>query len=77
MKFVIIGIIRVYQVIFSPDKGIFRALYPSRGGCVMYPTCSEYMILAIWKYGSVKGVLRGIARIGRCHPFQKKLVDMP
>ncbi|MCD7866500.1 MAG: membrane protein insertion efficiency factor YidD [Clostridiales bacterium] len=36
--------------------------------CVYEPSCSEYMILAVEKYGAVRGVIRGIRRIYRCHP---------
>ena len=70
--------IKVYQKIFSPDKGFLRFMYPNnRGYCVMYPSCSEYMELAIEKYGLISGVRRGIGRITRCHPYQKKLIDPP
>jgi hypothetical protein len=77
MHTVLILSIRAYQYLISPDKGLLRGLYPFRGACAMYPSCSEYMILAIEKYGSMKGFYLGIRRIGRCHPFQKNLVDIP
>lgn len=38
--------------------------------CRFEPTCSEYMIQAIQRFG-LKGVLLGGARIMRCHPFAK------
>ncbi len=66
-----------YQRTFSPDRGALRGLYSFRGACVMYPSCSEYMLLSIKKHGTVKGISLGILRIGRCHPFQKKLIDEP
>lgn len=34
--------------------------------CRFEPSCSEYMILSLSKYGAVKGVVRGISRIWRC-----------
>ena len=77
MKTVLIAVVVVYQRIFSPDQGLLRGLYPFQGACAMYPSCSEYMILSIKKNGSIKGVFFGILRIGRCHPFQKNLVDIP
>ncbi|OGZ05039.1 MAG: hypothetical protein A2942_03470 [Candidatus Lloydbacteria bacterium RIFCSPLOWO2_01_FULL_50_20] len=77
MKNILISVVVFYQRIFSPDKGILRQLYPFRGACVMYPSCSEYMLLAVKKYGLFKGFFLGIYRIGRCHPFQKKLIDPP
>lgn len=38
-----------------------------RSACVFTPSCSQYMILAIHKYGLVKGVLKGTHRLLRCH----------
>ncbi|HHF98375.1 MAG TPA: membrane protein insertion efficiency factor YidD [Candidatus Aerophobetes bacterium] len=37
--------------------------------CRFYPTCSEYTLQAIEKYGARRGVLLGFKRILRCHPF--------
>lgn len=37
--------------------------------CRYHPTCSEYMLQSIKKYGTARGVARGIARLLRCHPF--------
>ncbi|MBO5629787.1 MAG: membrane protein insertion efficiency factor YidD, partial [Aeriscardovia sp.] len=39
--------------------------------CRYVPTCSEYAIIAIEKYGPVKGRYLAIKRILRCHPFHK------
>ncbi|MBQ9762653.1 MAG: membrane protein insertion efficiency factor YidD [Oscillospiraceae bacterium] len=36
--------------------------------CVFEPSCSEYMILAVNKYGFCRGVIKGIRRLRRCHP---------
>ncbi len=77
MKNPLLFFIGIYQRVFSPDKGILRGLYPFSGACIMYPSCSEYMRLAIEKHGTAKGFMMGVLRIGRCHPFQKKLVDVP
>ncbi|MBQ9495420.1 MAG: membrane protein insertion efficiency factor YidD [Treponema sp.] len=52
--------IRAYQICISP-------LLPS---CCRYtPTCSQYAIDAIQKYGPCKGLFLAIKRIFRCHPF--------
>ncbi len=37
--------------------------------CRFYPTCSEYALQAVDKYGVIKGTLKALARIVRCHPF--------
>lgn len=39
--------------------------------CIYVPTCSEYAIDAITKYGAIKGGFLAIKRILRCHPFAK------
>lgn len=58
----LIEIIRFYQRNISP-------FLPST--CKYYPTCSKYAILAIEKYGPIKGSLLAIWRILRCNPFSK------
>lgn len=55
-----IGAIRIYQ------KTLSLALPPS---CRFYPSCSEYTLQAIAKYGVLKGGWLGVRRILRCHPF--------
>jgi uncharacterized protein len=52
--------IRIYQYMVSP-------LIP--GACRFTPTCSEYSADAIKKHGVIKGVILGIKRIGKCHPW--------
>ena len=39
--------------------------------CIYYPTCSQYAIDAIQKYGAFKGGFMSIKRILRCHPFHE------
>jgi len=45
--------------------------------CRFYPTCSEYAILAIQKYGVIRGSLKALWRILRCNPFSKGGIDYP
>ncbi len=56
----VIGLLRLYKALLSP-------LLPS--ACRFYPTCSEYMIEAVQRYGAVRGVWMGLRRLLRCHPF--------
>jgi putative membrane protein insertion efficiency factor len=42
------------------------------GHCRYTPTCSQYMIDAVNKYGAIRGGWRGTKRICRCHPFTKR-----
>ena len=63
------GLIKLYQILFSPKKGIFQFLFPRYCGCRFFPTCSEYSAEAIEKYGVVKGGLLGAKRIFKCNPL--------
>ena len=56
---IIITLVRIYQR-YAPES--------LRRACVFEPTCSQYMILAVEKYGAVKGVIKGVKRLSRCHP---------
>lgn len=64
----LIWLVKIYQRAISPLIG---------PNCRFQPTCSEYMIGAIRKYGCLRGSLRGIWRILRCHPFSRGGVDPP
>lgn len=57
-KRIVIFIIRLYQK-YAP--------YDIRSNCLFVPNCSEYMILAIQKYGLLRGIKKGIHRYKRCH----------
>ena len=45
--------------------------------CRFQPSCSEYMILAVTKYGPTRGAWRGFRRICRCHPWNAGGYDPP
>jgi putative membrane protein insertion efficiency factor len=45
--------------------------------CRFYPSCSEYMIQAVRRYGPWRGAWKGIRRICRCHPFHEGGFDPP
>ncbi|MFH1196585.1 MAG: membrane protein insertion efficiency factor YidD [bacterium] len=55
-----IFLIRFYQLLISP-------ILPS--SCRYSPTCSQYTLEALKKYGFFKGIWLGIKRISRCHPW--------
>ena len=48
-------------------KGVISPILPAR--CRYTPTCSEYGIQAIQKYGPFKGGWLTLKRIGSCHPW--------
>ncbi|MEW6172992.1 MAG: membrane protein insertion efficiency factor YidD [Bacillota bacterium] len=60
MKRLLINLIRLYQLVISPW------LLPR---CRFYPTCSQYAVEAITRYGSIRGGLLTVRRLLRCHPF--------
>lgn len=62
MKKAFMAAIRFYQNGISP-------LYPPR--CRYIPTCSQYALEAVEKYGAVKGTFLATKRILRCNPFHK------
>lgn len=45
--------------------------------CRFQPSCSEYMILAVRKYGPIRGAWKGVRRICRCHPWNPGGYDPP
>lgn len=63
MKTILIKIIQFYQKYLSPLKG--------KATCIYTPTCSQYAIEALEKYGLIKGGLLAAWRILRCNPFAK------
>ena len=60
MKRILLLLIIFYRRVISPFKP------PC---CRFYPTCSEYALQAIEKYGPVKGSYKAAKRILKCHPF--------
>ena len=69
-----VWLIRGYQRTVSPDHSELGKTQPFCG-CRYYPSCSEYGILVLEKYGFVFGVPRIIWRVIRCNPFSKGGVD--
>ena len=62
MKKLAIVMIRIYQRTISrwvPDT------------CRYIPTCSQYTLEAIQRFGVIKGIFMGMKRIARCHPWHE------
>jgi uncharacterized protein len=57
---VLIGLVRVYQWTLSPILG---------ARCRFDPTCSHYAILAIRRFGPLRGGRLALRRLARCHPW--------
>ena len=62
IEIVLITLIKIYQWVISP-------MLPKT--CRFYPSCSNYMILAIREWGVFQGVWLGLKRICRCRPGGK------
>lgn len=66
MKYFIIGLFKTYQMI----PGKFHSY------CKHIPSCSEYGIIAVQRFGSIKGIYLTIKRILKCNPWTKKTIDL-
>ncbi|MFG0335846.1 MAG: membrane protein insertion efficiency factor YidD [Maioricimonas sp. JB049] len=64
----LILLVRFYQICLSPLIG---------QRCRFTPSCSQYFIEAVRKYGAVRGAAKGVWRICRCHPFTPGGYDPP
>ena len=64
----LIALIWVYQVTLSPLLG---------NVCRFEPSCSRYMVQSLRKYGLLRGLVRGLRRLCRCHPWNPGGYDPP
>lgn len=62
MKKILIFFIKLYQKIISP--------YLPKS-CRFYPTCSEYAKQSINKHGVIKGIIKSVKRLFKCHPWHE------
>ncbi len=62
MKQILLFFIRFYQKAISPYK---------KPCCKYYPTCSNYAIEAIERFGALKGFFLALYRVLRCNPFSR------
>lgn len=60
MKYLLIGLLKVYRAVISP-------LYPPV--CKYYPSCSAYALEAVTVHGAIKGTWLGGRRLASCHPW--------
>ena len=63
MKALLLALIRFYRKNISPGR-------PSC--CRFIPTCSQYALEAVEKYGALKGGWLALRRIAKCHPFHRQ-----
>ena len=60
MKTILVGVLRLYQIMLSPVLG------PC---CRFHPSCSEYARTAILHHGAITGAWLAVKRLARCHPW--------
>ena len=66
MKKLLIALVKFYRRFISPCKN------PC---CRFVPTCSQYALEALDKYGAAKGTWLAVKRVSRCHPFHRGVHD--
>lgn len=66
MKKFLVFLVRCYRKYLSPLK---------RPCCRFYPTCSQYALEALEKYGALKGSWLALRRILKCHPWHEGGID--
>jgi len=66
VKYVLIGLLRLYRLLISPLYGQV---------CRYYPSCSAYALEAVTVHGSVRGSWLAARRLARCHPWAPGGVD--
>lgn len=66
MRFLAVGLLRLYKLLLSP-------FLPA--ACRFYPSCSQYAAEAIEKHGVLRGGILAAKRLVRCHPLDPGGVD--
>ena len=61
MRSLLIGLLKAYRYAISPMLG---------RNCRYHPSCSEYAIEAVQRYGALRGGWLALRRVGRCQPFK-------
>jgi len=71
MKKIIISGIKIYQKLNLFSQPVLKSIFISDASCRYSPTCSEYTLQAVARFGSLKGLYLGARRIISCNPFSK------
>ncbi|MBA2474678.1 MAG: membrane protein insertion efficiency factor YidD [Actinobacteria bacterium] len=67
MRLPVLGLLRLYQLLVSP-------LTPP-GSCKYHPSCSQYALEAVRRYGVLRGGTLALWRLARCNPWSHGGVD--
>lgn len=71
IKIAVIWCIRAYVWVNTPIRTLLKLLGLPSESCKFQPTCSQYTVEALQKYGSFKGLYKGIIRVLHCNPWNK------
>lgn len=66
MRWLLVAVVRAYQIVVSPFLG---------QTCRYYPSCSAYAVTALETHGALRGTWLAVRRLGRCHPWAPGGVD--
>lgn len=67
LRWLLVGLVRLYQLLISPLIGPV---------CRYYPSCSRYAIQALETHGALRGSWLAARRVLRCHPWSPGGVDL-
>ena len=71
MKSFLLFLIHLYQKTAFLRKAFTKTAFGVENYCKFNPSCSQYTYDSIKKYGSMKGIVLGLSRFSKCHPFSK------
>ncbi len=73
---IFIFFIKIYQKTISP-RHLNHPGAQILKGCKFYPSCSDYAVKALKKYGAFFGLPKVIIRLCKCHPWSDGGIDLP
>jgi len=73
---VFVFFVTIYQKTISP-RHLKNPGAQILKGCKFYPSCSDYAVLVLRKYGAFRGVPKMVIRLAKCHPWSDGGVDLP
>lgn len=71
MKYILILLIKIYQMTLSLDHGLLGKIMPGVRVCIYEPSCSEYGYQSIKRYGTFIGGFLTVKRVISCGPWSE------
>lgn len=76
MKHLILNTIAIYKKTFFVLRALRIPVFVYTD-CKFYPSCSDYAVESVNKYGVMRGSVKSVTRILKCSPFSRGGMDMP